>query len=104
MPKYIHIPYVIHEMGIDGNRHFGLNKLISAIGSAEHRYGSLADVVIHPGVVHAVTATSVDVDIRQPSSDVSDLITDYKIAAEGISLIEDRKVVSGEKIWTTRRR
>jgi hypothetical protein len=95
----IHKPYNISEFGIDGNKHFGLTVLKSAIRTEEQKYGSMADMVIHSGIVHDVTAITVDVDVAKPSSNIFDLIIDYKIAAEGISCIDGRKVITGQEIW-----
>jgi hypothetical protein len=90
----ISAPYRIYEFGLDGNSHFGLDRIRSSRGSQETKYGSSGDLVIHSGVVHEVTVVDVDVaDINKAGGDVQDLVVDYKIAAEGTRLIEGRKVV-----------
>lgn len=98
----VHPPYQISEYGIDGNRHFGLTELTSSILSDEKKYGSSVDVVIHPGIVHDVTAVKVEIDTTQSPSSVFDLTLDYQIAAEGIELFEEQAVtvIKGSLLWT----
>jgi hypothetical protein len=96
----VHPPYQISEYGIDGNRRFGLRELASSrIRPDEKKYGSSADVVIHSGIVHDVTAVKLRIDVAQPPSDVSDMVIDYEIAAEGTRLVEDRVVIKGSQLW-----
>ena len=78
---------------------FGLRQLTSSIRSEDRKYGSSADVVIHPGIVHDVTAVKLEIDVTQPPSQVYDLVVDYQIAAEGIKPVEDREVIRGSELW-----
>jgi len=95
----VHQPYKIYEFGLDGNGHFGLDEVRSSRGSNEKKYGSSADVVIHPGVVHEVTVIDVPAGkLHKAGSGVQDLAIDYKLAAEGTGLIEEREVVRGRKL------
>ncbi len=96
----VYPPYQISQYGIDGNTHFGLRALTSSIGSENDKYGSSADAVIHPGVVHDVTAVKVKIDVSQPQYEVLELAVDYQIAAEGISPVEGRKVMQGSELWS----
>lgn len=92
-------PYQISRYGIDGNMGFGLRQLTSSIRSEDRKYGSSADVVIHPGIVHDVTAVKLEIDVTQPPSQVFDLVVYYQIAAEGIKPVEDREVIRGSQLW-----
>jgi len=94
----VHPPYQISQYGIDGNMRFGLRELTSFIRSEGRKYGSSADVVIHSGIVHDVTAVKVEIDVMQPPSQVFDLVVDYRIAAEGIKPVEDREVIQGSQL------
>ena len=95
----VHSPYKIHEYGLDGNRHFGLEEVRSSRGSNETKYGSSADVVIHSGVIRDVTVVDVPAGkLLKLGTEVPDLVIDYKIAAEGTELIEAREVVRTRKL------
>jgi hypothetical protein len=96
----VHPPYQIGQYGIDGNRRFGLSELTSSIRSEETKYGSSAEIVIHSGIVHDVTAVEVRIDGKQPPSKVFDLVIDYRIAAEGVQPIENQTVITGSQLWT----
>ena len=92
-------PYRINEYGLDGNRNFGLGKVTSSRGAQETSYGSSANVVIHPGVIRDVTVVSVPAgNLLKSGTEVSDLVIDYKIAAEGTGLIEGRELVRRSKL------
>jgi hypothetical protein len=95
----VHPPYQISQYGIDGNMRFGLRELTGSIRSEARKYGSSADVVIHPGIVHDVTAVEVEIDVTRPPSQVFNLVVDYQIAAEGIKLVEDREIIQGSQLW-----
>lgn len=96
----VHPPYQISQYGIDGNMRFGLSELTRSIRSEEKMYGSSAEVVIHSGIVHDVTAVNVEIDVTHPPSQVFDLVVDYRIAAEGVKSIENQIVISGSQLWT----
>ncbi len=92
-------PYRIDKYGLDGNRNFGLDEVVSSTGSGVKKYGSSADVVIHSGVGHEVTIVRVNVaDINKSGREAQDLVVEYKIAAEGTGLIKGRKVVRKRKL------
>jgi hypothetical protein len=95
----VHKPYQIVEHGIDGNMKYGLSPLSKSIRSEFDRYGALGDIVIHSGMVHDVTAIKLEVDRDKPASYMNDLVFDYQIAAEGIRLIEDQKIIAGSQLW-----
>lgn len=95
----VHKPYKVSLSGIDGNGTFGLRKLASSIRSEGTKYGSSANTVIHPGVVHHVTAVEVEINVNQSPSKVFDLTIDYRIAAEGVELVEDQEVIKGSQLW-----
>lgn len=95
----VHQPGKIYEYGLDGNRNFGLKEITSSRNSDEKKYGSWADLVIHPGVVHEVTVISIPIDqLRKIDSGSQDLVIDYKIAAEGIQLIEGKEIVENGRL------
>jgi hypothetical protein len=96
----VHPPYQVSRFGIDGNMNFGLRSLSTSSLSQEAKYGASSDVVIHPGVIHDVTAVKVEVDVRQPPEDVNPLVIDYQIAAEGIQPIVDQIIISGSEFFT----
>lgn len=58
-------------------------------------YGSTADMVIHPGVVHDVTAVKLDIET---GTEPPPLAIDYGVAAEGARLIEAQEVLSGDQL------
>jgi hypothetical protein len=92
-------PYKISDDGIDGNGNFGMKRLTKSSGVNEHRYGSSQDVVVHPGIVHDVTAIKVKVDLSKPQSSVFDLTIDYRIAAEGAKVMEGRTIIKGAEMY-----
>jgi len=94
----VHHPYKISQYGIDGNMNFGLSPLAKSIQPEYDKYGAASDIVIHPRIVHDVTAIELKIDWPSQPSDVQDLIIDYQIAAEGIRLIEAQKIITGSKL------
>jgi hypothetical protein len=96
----VHRPYEVDFNGIDGNRNFGLSELIHPAGSKQRRYGASTEVVIHPGIIHDVTAVTVIIDVaKKKETDVTDLVVDYKIAAEGIIPVEGQKIIPGADMF-----
>ncbi len=91
--------YRVDGYGLDGHYNFGLAKLTSSRGSSEERYGSSGNAVIHPGVVHDVTAVRIKVDVTKDWLSVQDLVIEYGIAAEGVALFEDQLVITGKALW-----
>jgi hypothetical protein len=93
-------PYKIHENGIDGNGHFGLPELTTALDVRELRFGSIADIVIHSGIVHDVAKVIVQItnDMEDKKVKVPDLIIDYQIGAEGMQLIKGRDTTIGQEL------
>ena len=96
----VHSPYQDSQIGMDGTMSFGLRALNTSLLSKEARYGSSSDVIIHPGVIHDVTAISVEIDVMRPPEDVDPLIIDYQIAAEGIQPIVDQVIIEGSKLFS----
>jgi hypothetical protein len=89
-------PYSISRYGLDGNGHEGLNRLTVSASAREHRYGASADIIIHSDVLHEVTTVIGKFTELLPGP--TDLIIDYKIAAEGIQTISGRKIVPTQDI------
>ena len=79
--------------------HFGLPKISSSIGSEGSMYGASSDCVIHSGISHDVTCVEISVNPRKSPNDVLNLEIDYKIAAEGVNLIEGHKIISGQDLY-----
>ncbi len=99
MSVKINDPYKIHEGGLDGNLHFGLDKIISSQPTNEKKYGSSANILLHSGVVLEVTVVKADInELLKTQSGVQDLIIDYKVAAEGTGLIEGQDVLGSNKL------
>lgn len=95
----VHRPYEIHQAGIDGNGGFGLEEMASSSDLNEKKYGASTNIVIHPGVVHDVTLCRVKINVRRPPEDIPDLVIDYRIAAEGMQLVERQRIVQSSELW-----
>ena len=95
-------PYKIYGYGIDGNHNFGLPQLTKASDVSEETFGSSTNTIIHSGIVHDVVKVIVNVttDMSQGIIKISDLIIDYKIAAEGLQLIQEQDIVSGSFLFS----
>lgn len=89
-------PYVIHKYGIDQWGGIGLKRLTKASDSDEEKYGGSSDIVIYPGIVHDVTAVEVTYDNELPT--ISDVIINYKIAAEEINFASGRIKITADKL------
>lgn len=89
-------PYTIHKYGIDGNLHFGLPPLTKPLGVHDWKFGSSSDV-IHSGTDREIARVIIKVtpDMTTKADKIPDLIIDYKIAAEGIQLIQGQDIVRG---------
>jgi hypothetical protein len=87
----------IHRHGIDGNGHFGLQRLTGSLRSAEEKYGASADKVIHAGTLLDVTAIGINVNLSNTPT-VEDVILDYKIAAEDIRLVEGESTITSQEL------
>jgi len=93
-------PYGVYEFGLDGNGHFGLEKVTSSRGTKDTKYGSSADVVIHSGIVHEVTVVAVPADrLHKTPNGIQDLRIHYKIAAEGITPVEGHYTLNKEQLY-----
>ncbi|CAG0936474.1 hypothetical protein TFLX_05349 [Thermoflexales bacterium] len=88
-------PNKIFEFGIDGNGHFGLDKLIPAIQSNETSYGASASVVIHPETKRVATCVLTQIDMSINPLHTPDVVINYKLAAEGARLIEAQEIIKG---------
>ncbi len=95
-------PYRINQYGIDGNGHFGLPPLAKSSDVKDWAFGSSADTVIHPGTVREVAKVVVKVttDISNTNVEIPDLIINYKIAAEGVQLIQGQDTISGSCLFS----
>ncbi|MBI4633613.1 MAG: ATP-binding protein [Deltaproteobacteria bacterium] len=85
-------PYKIADFGLDGNGSFGLTALPPSLGSTSYKYGA-SSKVIHPGIVHDVTAVSLNRERVQEFREVPDLVINYKIAAEDMRMVESTKTI-----------
>ena len=92
-------PYKIAEYGLDGNGSFGLPTLAQSLGSISHRYGA-SNIVIHPGVVHDVTAIQLSIPLVKEFTQVPDLVINYKIAAEDMRIIDDTMTIEYQELLT----
>lgn len=95
----VHPPYQIHHYGIDGNLGWGLEEIPSSSDLNEKKYGASANIVIHPGVVHDITLIRVPVNVMKPRQFTPNVVIDYRIAAEGIQLIEGQRIVQSSELW-----
>lgn len=91
-------PYEVNRHGIDGNGGFGLEEIASSSDIEEKMYGASANTVIHPGTVRDVALVRVEVDRMTTQNSTPGLVIDYRIAAEGIQLIEAQTVIQGSEL------
>ena len=89
-------PFVLDEYGIDGNRNFGLERLVGARGTNEVLFGASAGPIIHPGLQLDIAAVSVDLAKDQPN--LPDIKIKYRIGAEGMPLVHDEVVISSQEL------
>jgi len=90
-------PCKIADFGLDGNGSFGLAVLPTSLGSTSHKYGA-SGKVIHPGVVHDVTAVQLIRErVREPH-EVPDLVINYKIAAEDMRMVEGAETIPAQDL------
>ncbi len=73
-------PYQLSEYGLDGNYNQGLPRLVSGRGTTDVRFGGTAYHLIHPGVLHEVTA--VRGKLAATSASLEDLVVHYSMGAE----------------------
>lgn len=94
-------PYNIRTSGIDGNMHYGLPKLVTALDVREWRFGSSTDV-IHSGTSLEVAKVIVHFskDMNDGKDKIPDLIISYKIAADGTQLIEGQDITTGVELFS----
>lgn len=95
----INSPYKIADFGLDGNGSFGLSTLAQSLGSMSHRYGA-SNIVIHPGVVHDVTAIQLNKPLLKEIPTVPDLVIDYKIAAEDMRIVDGTITITYQDLIT----
>jgi len=95
-------PYRIDAYGIDGNKHEGLPRLVSA-DPAVVRYGANADTVIHANTVREIA--SVEINIRRIREATftrvispADVCIAFQIAAEDVPLEKGELVMHGDEI------
>ena len=88
----LNFPYKIADFGLDGNGSFGLVILPTSLGSTSNKYGA-SGVVIHPGVVHDVTAVQLSLEHVRKLPKVPDLVINYKIAAEDMRMVEGTETI-----------
>ena len=95
-------PYRIYGYGLDGNHNFGLPQLTRSSDVSEWTFGSSTNIVIHSGIVHEVAKVIVKVtaDMSQGAVEIPDLIINYKIAAEGLQLIQEQDTISGSFLFS----
>lgn len=92
-------PYKIFEYGIDGNKNYGLQQLTRPLNSKEISYGASGLDVIHSGNALSITVVKIETVSGKIHGGILDLNIKYKIAAEGVSLIEGKETISSEEIW-----
>ena len=85
-------PHEIWRGGIDGNGNFGMAELVHSGNPNEKRYGATQTPVIHSGITHEVTAIRLELFLSTART-LQDIVIDYKIAAEGIQLIEGKEII-----------
>jgi len=97
-------PYQLSQYGLDGSggHRQGLPRLVSGRETPEVQFGGTADVVIHPGILHEVTA--IDGYLRSAQENIDDLIIDYSVTAEDIRMHSDVLRVSGADLVAVIRR
>jgi hypothetical protein len=95
-------PYRLSQYGLDGNQRHGLPRLVSGRNTAEVQFGGMADVVIHPGILHEVTG--IDGYLRSAQENIDDLVIEYSVAAEDIRMHSDVLRVSGADLVAAIRR
>jgi hypothetical protein len=95
----INLPYKIADFGLDGNGSFGLSKLPQSLGSMSHRYGA-SNIVIHPGVVHDVTAIKFSIPLAKEYIQVPDLVLNYRIAAEDMRIVDGTMTITYKDLIT----
>jgi hypothetical protein len=92
-------PYRMSEYGIDGNRHFGLNPLLRSHGIDEARFGSISNIVIHPGVTLDVSAIDLKIPFEAEPEEIQPVEINFKVAAENFQLTEGTAKFSSKQIW-----
>lgn len=94
----VHPPYKVDvRLGLDGGGRNGLPRLIKGIYRTDFlSYGANADIVIHPGTIHEVTA--IRFSAPKTSSKIDDLIIDSEIVAEDVKSIMTKTVIKGDEI------
>ncbi|HLA06460.1 MAG TPA: hypothetical protein VJ022_03380, partial [Anaerolineales bacterium] len=75
-------------------------KIAQSRGVSEERYGSADVFVIHPGMDCDITAIVIELDFARLMA-FPDVTVDYKIAAEGVPLIEGQQTITVEKLVST---
>jgi hypothetical protein len=95
-------PYRLSQYGLDGSHREGLSRLVSGRHTPEVQFGGMANVVIHPGILHEVTA--IDGYLRNGQENIDDLAIDYSVAAEDIRMHSDVLRVSGADLVAAIRR
>ncbi len=86
-------PHRLSDYGLDGNRNQGLPRLVSGRGTSEVQFGGTANVVIHPGILHEVTAIAGI--LPRASESIADVVISYSVVAEDIRMHSDVLRVSG---------
>ena len=89
-------PCVLDEYGINGNRNFGLERLVGARGTSEVLFGGSTGPIIHPGLQLDVASVSLDIVKDQPN--LRDITIKYRIAAEGMQPVHYEVVISSQEL------
>lgn len=93
----VNSPYAVSRHGLDGNHNNGLKELTTSPQVKARKYGASADIVVYPGVVHDVTSIAIDLHGRD-LEDMQNLVIDWKMIADGVQLVEDQVVITGEDL------
>lgn len=95
----VHSPHEINRFGIDGNGNFGLVPMAKSLDSRERMFGASPDIALHPSMIRDVLRIVISIDVTKAPQLTADLVIDYRIAAEGIQLIEGQKIVQKHELW-----
>jgi len=91
-------PFELSEYGVDGNRNFGLPKIIININmlSGFTEFGSNNEIVIHPNT--NLEVVYIKIEIPQDLEFLNDIEINYKICSEDFSLIEAELLIDYNSI------
>lgn len=89
-------PYQISGWGLDGNRRTGLPKLVETPRGDKTRFGSNANIVIHPASI--LNVTTIEGEILESVTTLEDVQIDAEISAEDIRMVKQTVIIPGNEI------